>query len=505
MRSVCDIIGVMNSAVDINSNSAAPGSRLAGSRDSHDVHDVYDVVVIGAGPAGENVAQYAIRRSGLSAVLVEGGLVGGECSYYACMPSKALLRPLEVAAATAHLTGLEPARVSVSGLLRRRDKWVSQYDDAGQVFWAASAGIDVIRGWARLNGERRVAVSTPEGNRLLEARHAVVLATGSQPVVPLELQGVHAWGSRDVTAMHEVPGRLIIVGGGAVACEAATWMSALGSKVTMLVRGSRPLSGFEPFASQIVADSLTERGVRILTGARVTSCERTEASDRGLGLIHGGAVRVVCDQDVLEADEILVSTGRRPSLGGVGLDVVGLTAEDVVGGRCPEWLYAVGDASGQTALTHMGKYQARIVGEGIAAHAAGRAPEAVPAGIPVPQVVFTDPQAAATGLTQAQARDAGMNIITARVAYISSAGAALLRDDADGEAGLVVDRATRTIVGATFVGPEAGELIHAATIAITAKIPVPLLRHAVPAYPTASEIWLRLIESLPADILHPDQ
>ena len=496
----------MSSTADISSNNpgdnTSSGPRPAGA---HDGRNVYDVVVIGAGPAGENVAQYATQGSGLSAVLIEGGLVGGECSYYACMPSKALLRPLEVAAASAHLTGLEAARISVPGLLERRDTWVSRYDDAGQVFWAASAGIDVIRGWARLDGERRVVVSTPEGLRLLEARHAVVLATGSHLVIPPELQGVHAWGSHDVTAVQEVPSRLVIVGGGVVACEAATWMSALGSTVTMLVRGPRLLSRAELFASKIVTEALTERGIRVVAGARVSSCERIQATDRGLGRLHGGAVRVACGQEVFDADEVLVSTGRRPALSGVGLDTVGLSPDDVVAGMLPEWLYAVGDASGQATLTHMGKYQARIVGERIGARAAGWAPEPVPTDVPIPQVVFTDPQVASSGLTQAQARDAGMNIVTARVAYTSAAGAVLLRDDAQGEAGLVVDRASRTVVGATFVGPEAGELIHAATIAITAKVPIPLLRHAVPAYPTASEIWLRLIESLPADSLHPGQ
>lgn len=496
----------MNSTADISRNSAsnntAPGHHLA---NNHDEHNVYDVAVIGAGPAGENVAQYATQGSGLSAVLIEGGLVGGDCSYYACMPSKALLRPLEVAGASAHLTGLEAARVSAPGLLERRDKWVSHYDDAGQVFWAASTGIDVMRGWARLDGERRVVVSTPEGVRLLEARRAVVLANGSQPVIPAELQDVHPWGSRDATGVKEVPKRLIIVGGGVVACEAATWMSALGSKVTMLVRGPRLLARAEPFASKIVTESLAERGVRILTGARVTSCKRAGASDRGTGRIHGGAVRILCDQEAFDADEIMVATGRRPALDRVGLETVGLSPDDVVSGRLPEWLYAVGDASGQATLTHMGKYQARIIGERIGARAAGWPPEPIPTDIPVPQVVFTDPQVASSGLTQAQARDAGMNIVTARVAYTSAAGAALMRDDAHGEAGLVVDRASRTVVGATFVGPEAGELIHAATIAITAKVPIPLLRRAIPAYPTASEIWLRLIESLPTDMLHPGQ
>ncbi|TFH51940.1 NAD(P)/FAD-dependent oxidoreductase [Actinomyces viscosus] len=462
----------------------------------------YDVVVIGGGPAGENVAQYATEGTDLTAVLVEGELLGGECSYYACMPSKALLLPIEVAAASAHLGGLRPAELSAPDLLARRDEWVSRYDDSGQVCWAESAGIDVVRGWARLAGPRRVAVQTPEGERVLQARRAVVLATGAQPVVPAPLQGLEAWGSRDATGVQEIPRRLIIIGGGVVACEAATWMSALGSDVTMLVRGPRLLSGAEVFASQIVEEALAARGVTVITDAQVAGAERVQARDTGLGRIHGGTVTVTCAGRSIEADEILIATGRRPLLDGIGLETVGLAPDDVLAGRLPDWLYAVGDASGEAQLTHMGKYRARVVGERIAALAACREPEPVVEDVPVPQVVFTDPQVAASGLTEQRARDAGYDVVTAQVGYTSAAGAALLRDDAHGEAKLVVDRQTGAILGATFVGPGAGELIHAATIAITAGVPVRRLRHAVPAYPTASEIWLRLIESLPSEVLH---
>lgn len=466
---------------------------------------VYDVVVIGGGPAGENAAQYAIQGTDMTAAVVEGELLGGECSYYACMPSKALLRPLEVAAASRGLPGLRPAQLDVPALLARRDAWSSHYDDAGQVRWAQGAGITVVRGWGRLDGERRVAVSGPEGRRVLEARQAVVLATGSRPSVPAVLSRAAAWDSRDVTAVQEVPERLLIVGGGVVACEAATWMSALGSEVTMLVR-RRLLSTSEPFASRIVAESLAEAGVRVITGAQVGDCQRPQVeAEPVLGRLHGGPVRVTCGQEVHEADEILVATGRRPLLEGIGLESVGLSPEDVASGGLPQWLYAVGDASTGAPLTHMGKYQARVAGERIAALAAGRAPQEAPEMVPVPRVVFTDPQVAATGLTEAQARDAGLEVVTAELGYTSAAGAALLRDDAHGQAKLVVDRAARTVVGATFVGPEAGELIHAATIAIVGQVPVERLRHAVPAFPTASEIWLRLIESLPTEVLRPAQ
>ena len=463
----------------------------------------YDVVVIGGGPAGENVAQYAIKGTDLTAVLVEGELLGGECSYYACMPSKAFLVPIEVAAASANLSGLRPAELSALDLLKRRDEWVSRYDDAGQVRWAEGAGLDVVRGWARLDGERRVAVRTAEGERVLRARRAVVLATGAQPVMPAAFQGLEAWDSRDATGVQEIPQHLIVVGGGVVACEAATWMSALGCDVTMLVRGPRLLSAAESFASRLIEEALTARGVTVMTDARVTAAERSQASDTGLGRIHGGPVTVTCAGRTIEADEILVATGRRPLLTGIGLETVGLEPDDVLDGRLPDWLYAVGDASGEAQLTHIGKYRARVVGERIAALAAGCEPEPVPESIPVPQVVFTDPQLASSGLTEQKARALDHDVVTAQVGYTSAAGAALLRDDAHGEAKLVVDRQTGAVLGATFVGPGAGELIHAATIAITAGVPVHRLRHAVPAYPTASEIWLRLIESLPSELLHP--
>ena len=463
----------------------------------------YDVVVIGGGPAGENVAQYAIKGTDLTAVLVEGELLGGECSYYACMPSKAFLVPIEVAAASANLRGLRPAELSALDLLERRDEWVSRYNDAAQVRWAEGAGLDVVRGWARLDGERRVVVRTAEGERVLRARRAVVLATGAQPVMPAAFQGLEAWDSRDATGVQEIPQHLIVVGGGVVACEAATWMSALGSDVTMLVRGPSLLSAAESFASRLIEEALTARGVTVITDARVTAAERSQASDTGLGRIHGGPVTVTCAGRTIEADEILVATGRRPLLTGIGLETVGLEPDDVLDGRLPDWLYAVGDASGEAQLTHIGKYRARVVGERIAALAAGCEPEPVPESIPVPQVVFTDPQLASSGLTEPRARALGHDVVTAQVGYTSAAGAALLRDDAHGEAKLVVDRQTGAVLGATFVGPGAGELIHAATVAITAGVPVHRLRHAVPAYPTASEIWLRLIESLPSELLHP--
>ena len=463
----------------------------------------YDVVVIGAGPVGENVAQYAIEGTDLTAALVEGELYGGECSYWACIPSKALLRPIAVADTTAHLQGVATAEVEPEGLLARRDSWVGGRDDTGQVRWAEGLGITAVRGHARLVGEREVEVTGEGGPHRLRARHAVVLATGSEPVVPPPFADVHPWGSRDATAVTEVPGRLVVVGGGVVAVEAATWMAALGSEVTVLVRGETLLAGQEPFSGSVVAQALQAKGVDVRFSTSATGCRRPDARDTGVGRVHGGPVTVVTGDGEVEADEVLVATGRRPRLGDVGLDAVGLTPDDVLEGRLPEWLHAVGDASGEAPLTHWGKYRARVLGDAIAAAATGRGPLPVPDGAPVPQVVYTDPQVARVGMTEAEAREAGHDVEVAEVPFAQVGGAALLRDDAPGRAKLVVDRKGGLVVGATFVGTDAGQLLHAATIAITGRVPVHLLRHAVPSFPDVTEVWLRLLEALPAELRRP--
>lgn len=253
----------------------------------------YDVVVIGAGPAGENVADYAIRGSRRTALLVERELIGGECSYYACMPSKALLRPLEVRSAAMHLGGLpSDMPLDVPALLQRRDYWVSSYDDAGQEKWAIGAGIEVARGTARLSGERQVLITGSGSTREVGARQAVVVASGSVPVIPAMFASLHPWTSRDATGIVEVPSSIAVVGGGVVAVEAAQWLAAIGSAVTLFVRGDRVLERFEPFASDLVADGLRGVGVDVRLGAHVASAARLDANDTGLGRVHGGPVRL---------------------------------------------------------------------------------------------------------------------------------------------------------------------------------------------------------------------
>ncbi len=462
-----------------------------------------DVIVLGGGPVGENLAQYVIEGSDLSAAIVEGERYGGECSYWACIPSKALLRPAAVTATSAHLSGMTPGELDREALLARRDEWVAHYDDSGQYEWVEGAGITPLRGHARLVGEREVEITDEGGTRRLVARRAVVIATGSEPVVPPTFRDALPWGSRDVTAVREVPERLVIIGGGVVACEAATWMAALGSHVTMLVRGPGLLERMEPFAGALVTDSLRAKGVDVRLSTEATGCDRPAAEDTGVGRVHGGPVTLTTGSGSIGADEVLVATGRRPRLGDVGLDAVGLIEDDVTGGRLPPWLHALGDASGEAPLTHWGKYRARVLGARIAAEAAGQPTQPTPEDVPVPQVVFTDPQVASVGLTEQAARDAGHDVVTSEAPFDAAAGGALLRDDPTGRVSMVVDRSTGCLLGATFVGPEAGELLHAATIAIVGRVPVHLLRHAVPAFPTASELWLRLLEDLPSELRQP--
>ncbi|MBK0330837.1 NAD(P)/FAD-dependent oxidoreductase [Brachybacterium sp. MASK1Z-5] len=533
------------SPVPTSSSDAPPTSASAPSDDVLEV----DVIVLGGGPVGENAAQYAIEGTGLTAAIVEGERMGGECSYWACMPSKALLRPLDVRAAAAHLPGITTPEIDVEELLARRDDWVSHYDDTGQVQWAEGAGLTVVRGHGALSGEREVTVRPADGAgsdgapagddapRVLRARRAVVLATGSEPVIPAPYRELAPWTSRDATGVKEVPGRLLIVGGGVVACEAATWMRALGSEVTMLVRGERLLPSAEPEASEHVRTGLEAIGVRVITGASAQHATRDgvsqdAAEESGIGRVHGGEVRVHIagaagtgtagagaqdggarggnsgeEDGDFTADEILVATGRRPRLQDVGLEAVGLSPNDVRGGALPDWLRAVGDASGEAPLTHWGKYRARVIGEEIRDAALADVeptppPEPVAEGRAVPQVVFTDPQVASVGLIESAARDAGFDVVVAQVPFEGSAGSALLRDDASGVAKIVVDAVTRRLLGATFAGPDAAEIVHAATVAIVGEIPVDVLRHAVPSYPTASELWLRLLEELPREYRH---
>lgn len=460
-----------------------------------------DLVVIGAGPVGENIADRAVR-GGLETVVVERELVGGECSYWACMPSKALLRSPQALSAAKAVPGAAEAvtgGLDVAAVLRRRDSFASDWSDSGQVQWLESAGIGLVRGHGRLSGEREVTVTAEDGaTTVLRARHAVAVATGSVanlPGIP-GLREAKPWTSREATSAKTVPESLAVIGGGVVATEMATVYAAFGARVTILSR-SRLLGGVEPFAADRVAESLRAQGVEIRTGVETLRVERT-----------GDGVRVETDQGAVTAAELLVAAGRSPATGDLGLETIGLDrrakleTDDTLRVEGFDWLYAVGDVNGRALLTHQGKYQARAAGDVIAARAAGRPVDDAPWGAhvatadhaAVPQVVFTEPEVAAVGPTADELREQGRNIRVVDYDLGSVAGASLYRDGYEGAARMIVDEDRGVMVGATFVGPEVAELVQAATTTVVGEVPVDRLWHAVPAYPSISEIWLRLLE-----------
>ncbi|MGF0174484.1 dihydrolipoyl dehydrogenase family protein [Streptomyces sp. Marseille-Q5077] len=469
----------------------------------------YDVVVIGAGPVGENVADRT-RAAGLSTVIVESELIGGECSYWACEPSKALLRPVLARADARRVPGLREAAarpLDVAEVLAHRDEMTFHWDDGDQVAWLGSVSVDLVRGHARLDGPRRVSVVTPDGDTvLLTARHAVALCTGTTTALP-DLPGLDTtrhWTSREATSAEHVPGRLAVVGGGVVAVEMATAWQALGSQVTMLVRGDGLLHRMEPFAGELVTDGLSEAGVEIRLGVTVTAVKRHGTDD--------GEVTVTLDDGGdLVVDEILFATGRRPRTTDVGLESVGLTPGDwlAVDDSCQVtavsggWLYAVGDVNRRALLTHQGKYQARIAGAVIGARAKSEpvladrwGPHTTTADrAAVPQVVFTDPEVASVGLTTPEAERSGrrIEVVDYDLAHVS--GAHQYAQGYRGRARILVDADHGTVVGATFVGPGVGELLYSATVAVVSEVPLERLWHAVPAFPTISEVWLRLLET----------
>ncbi|MDQ3716105.1 MAG: NAD(P)/FAD-dependent oxidoreductase [Actinomycetota bacterium] len=465
----------------------------------------YDVVVIGAGAVGENAADRVVQ-AGLSAALVESDLIGGECSYWACMPSKALLRGSEILSEAQAVPGAAEAITGtqdVAKTLERRNGFTSNWSDEGQVTWVAGAGIELFRGTGRLAGPKRVEVQGKDGaTTTLTARQAVVVATGSHAMLPPidGLAQARPWTSREASSAQAAPARLVVIGGGVVGVEMATAWRALGSEVTLLVRGPRLLTTMEPFAGELVAAGLREMGVDIRTEVEVKEVSR-----------DGAVVTVRFEDESVDADEVLVATGRTPRTSDLGLETIGLKADDsleiddtcrvtaVDGG----WLYATGDVNGRRLLTHMGKYQARACGSAIAARARGEQVDGAAWELTsatadhgaTPSVVFTSPTVASVGRTEEEARKDGTKVRAVSYEIGDVAGGSLYADGYTGTAKIVVDEDRRILVGATFVGPGVQELLHSATVAIVGGVTIDRLWHAVPSYPTISEVWLRLLET----------
>lgn len=471
----------------------------------------YDVVVIGAGPVGENVADRVVQ-GGLSVVIIEAELVGGECSYWACMPSKSLLRaPMAIRAAQA-LPGAAEAvtgTLDTRALFSYRNGVTDQWSDDGQLDWLDGAGIDLVRGHGRISGRLEVTVTDPDGAEVvLTARRAVVVSTGTTAAIPdiAGMEDVAPWTSRDATSAQNVPRRLIVIGGGVVACEMATAYASFGSAVTLLSR-SALLGGVEPFAGELVQASLEKLGVDVRIGAKPIWVQREDSDEVAVTL---------SDESTIEADELLVATGRAPRTGDLGLETIGLEpgswlpVDDTLrvvdaGGHLFDegWLYAVGDVNHRALLTHQGKYQARAAGDVIVARAKGDAVHDGAWGAhtasadheAVPQVVFTDPEVAAIGLTAAAAEKAGYRTRVVDYAIGDVAGASLVAEGYEGKARMVVDEDREVVLGVTFVGADVSELLHSATIAVVGQVPLSRLWHAVPSYPTISEVWLKLLET----------
>ncbi|MFA5572508.1 MAG: NAD(P)/FAD-dependent oxidoreductase [Crenarchaeota archaeon] len=467
----------------------------------------FDVIVIGSGPSGRNVSTKLAEKK-LSVSIIESELVGGDCHYWACIPSKALLRPPEALQEAKAVPGAKQAikgSLSNEDVFKRRDFLVDNWVDNRLQKSLEQRGITVLHGKGRLNGTKKVAVLQSNGAQTeLVAKIAVVLATGSSAAMP-NIQGlteVRPWISRDITSAKAVPASLAIIGGGIVACEMASAWSALGTQVTIIEHGERLLNRYEPFVGKQIMAIFQSKGINAFTKTNVQKVKRGQQNYIELVLGNG---------NLLVAEELLVAAGRQPNTQDLGLETVNLTPGNwvEVDDRClvkgvnGQWLYAVGDINHRALVTHAGKYQAKICAHNILTHQTGAEQKSSVWSkimarsdlFALPQVIFTDPQVAMVGLTEENALNSGLKVHAVDYDLAKLAGAKLHSDEYHGQARIVVDGDRQVLVGATFIGPQVGELLHAATVAIVGEVQLDRLWHVIPAFPTISEVWLGLLES----------
>jgi dihydrolipoamide dehydrogenase len=453
--------------------------RRAGGRS---VSERFDAVVIGAGPAGE-VAVSGLARSGLRVALVERELIGGECGYWACMPSKTLLRPPEVRSVSSRVAGVSMPGLDWPRIAAYRDWMIRNLDDSKQVAGYEERGITVVKGPGALAGPGRVEVN----GRVLETQR-VILATGSEPVIP-PIEGLAEagyWTNREATTFSEVPRSAILIGAGPVGIELGQMFARYGSEVTLVDIFDRVIPREDPQVSALIGEALEGDGVTLLVGRKAVAVRRE------------GGKRIVRfeDGDEIEAEALVVASGRRARLEGLGLETVGLEphpAGIAVDERCRagEGIWAVGDVTGVALFTHVGTYQARIAVKDILGGSAKADYRAVP------RVVFSDPEIAAVGLTEEQAREQRIDAATTTVDLVQAiARPYIYEENPRGTLGIVADRSRDMLVGAWAVAPLAAEWIHLAVLAIRAEIPLGVLADTIVQFPTFTEAYSSAIRAL---------
>ena len=442
----------------------------------------YDVVVLGAGPGGRNAAGKLVGE-GLSVAMLEGELVGGECPFWACIPTKGLLRPVEVREEARRVPGTEAPAPRWAQVREYRDYLISDLDDSTKVKSYADMGVEVIKDYGRISGPGRVHA----GGRELEAGD-IVIATGTRAAVPPidGLDRVDYWTNREASAMREVPSSTVVLGGGPVGLEFAQMLSRFGSQVTLVEGSDRLLSREEPEVSELIAELLTDEGIDVRVGQQAKAVTP-----------DGDGVKVTVDSDELSAERLLVAIGRTPRVEGLGLETVGIEPGETgieIDSFCQaaENVYAVGDVTGISPFTHVAAYQGWVASECIL----GRGHETDYSA--VPRVVFSDPEVAAVGLSAEQAREQGIDVATAAVDISKADRAETFGKGIKGRAGVVADRERGVLVGAWAVAPLASEWIHTAVLAVKAAVPLHTLRDSMMQFPTFSELLLASVRAVDA-------